>query len=163
MSSLVLILDNIRSAHNVGSILRTADGFGVRAVYYCGYTPYPASPNDQRLPHERDKLTRAIHKTALGAESSMPQSHFSTTQEAVKMLKRQGYAIAALEQAPTSIAIASFEAPKKLAIILGNEVTGIENDTLEAADYILEIPMFGTKESFNVSIATAICLYELNR
>jgi len=159
----ILILDDIRSTHNVGSILRTADGFGVNEVFFCGYTPYPAIPNDPRLPHEREKLTRAIHKTALGAEKTMPITVFTTTAEAITEARRRGYTVAALEQAADSTPLWSFSAPKKLAIVLGNEVTGIANDTLEMSDMTLEIPMFGKKESFNVSVSAAICLYELAR
>lgn len=163
MNSIILILDNIRSTHNVGSILRTADGFGVSAVYMCGYTPYPATTDDPRLPHERDKITRAIHKTALGAEASVPIKIFSTTNQAIVVAKRQSYQIACLEQSTNSTPLAGFAVPKKLAIVLGNELTGVASDTLKISDFTLEIPMVGTKESFNVSIAAAICLYELNR
>lgn len=163
MSMRILILDDIRSTHNVGSILRTADGFGVNEVFFCGYTPYPTIPNDPRLPHEREKLTRAIHKTALYAEKTMPITVFATSADAIAEAKQRGYTIAALEQTADSTPLWSFDAPDKLAIILGNEVTGIANDTLEMSDITLEIPMYGEKESFNVSVSAAICLYELAR
>jgi 23S rRNA (guanosine2251-2'-O)-methyltransferase len=163
MSLRILILDDIRSTHNVGSILRTADGFGVSEVFFCGYTPYPTIPNDPRLPHEREKSTRAIHKTALDAEKTMPITVFTTTAEAINEARRRGYTVAALEQATDSTPLWSFNSADKLAIILGNEVTGIANDTLEMSDITLEIPMFGKKESFNVSVSAAICLYELAR
>lgn len=162
MPDILLIFDNIRSTHNVGSILRTADGFGAKQAYYCGYTPYPAIPNDSRLPHESAKINRAIHKTALGAEANLTARLFTDVQKAITHAKQLGYTIAALEQSATSTAIASYEPPQKLAVILGNEVAGMKSDTLSACDVILEIPMFGAKESFNVSIAAAICLYEIS-
>jgi len=163
MSSLLLILDDIRSTHNVGSILRTADGFGVTEVFFCGYTPYPELTNDNRLPHERSKITRAIHKTALGAEITMPICLFASTLDAIAEAKNRGFSVAALEQSPHSTPLTTYEVPEKLAIILGNEVTGVGSDTLKASDTIIEIPMFGKKESFNVSVSAAICLYELTR
>jgi 23S rRNA (guanosine2251-2'-O)-methyltransferase len=162
MPDILLILDNIRSTHNVGSILRTADGFGVKQVYYCGYTPYPAVPHDNRLPHESAKIIRAIHKTALGAEATLSGSLFAETKQAISHAKQLGYTVAALEQSTRSTALATYTPPHKVALILGNEVDGMNSDTLSTCDVILEIPMFGTKESFNVSIAAAICLYELS-
>ena len=161
MSSIILILDNIRSTHNVGSILRTADGFGVASIAMCGYTPYPKIAGDQRLPHEYEKITRAIHKTALGAESYVPIEVFATTEAAVIAARSKGYVIACLEQSPDSTLLPHYNAPEKLAIILGNELTGVSGDTLSTSDLKLEIPMVGKKESFNVSVSAAICLYAL--
>lgn len=161
MKNIAIILDDIRSTHNVGSILRSADGFGVRHIFFSGYTPYPVQPNDHRLPHESRKITNAIHKTALGAEATLDISLHNTPQDAIKAAREQGYAIAAIEQAENSTNIASYKPPQKLALVLGNEVSGISSDTLALCDVILEVPMFGEKESFNVSVTAAICLYAL--
>lgn len=163
MANIVLILDNIRSTHNVGSILRTADGFGVTTILFCGYTPYPQIADDPRLPHEYAKITRAIHKTALGAETTMQSKIFVSTKTAIEYVKKLNYTVIALEQANSSIALADYPPATSMAIILGNEVDGIASNTLSLCDVILEIPMFGNKESFNVSISSAICLYELTR
>ncbi len=163
MFKVTLILEDIRSTHNVGSILRTADGFGVSHVFFCGYTPYPTIINDPRLPHEREKITRAIHKTALGAETTMSISVHETVQQAIQEARANGYSIASLEQSASSTDIRDYVQNSDMAIILGNEVTGVANDTLDASDITLEIPMFGNKESFNVSVSAAICLYELAR
>lgn len=163
MHKIALILDNIRSTHNVGNILRTADGFGVNYVFLCGYTPYPSIPNDPRLPHEHAKITRAIHKTALGAETTVPFGVYNNVNDAIMIARQQGYTIAALEQSPSSISLPIHNNNQDIAIVLGNEINGVANDTLNICDLTLEIPMFGSKESFNVSISAAICLYELVR
>lgn len=163
MPRIVLIAHNLRSTHNVGSILRTADGLGVHEVLLTGYTPYPSLPNDPRLPHIHAKLTRQIHKTALGAETSQAWRHVDDISDALAQLRTDGYMIAALEQAPRSISLSSYEAPDKLAIILGREVEGVEADVLDQADLTLEISMHGRKESFNVSIAAAIAAYHCLR
>jgi tRNA G18 (ribose-2'-O)-methylase SpoU len=162
--SIVLIAHNIRSTHNVGSILRTADGFGVAKVYLTGYTPYPTQPNDSRLPHLRDKLTMQIHKTALGAEVTMSTEHRETPDSLLQDLKDDGYELVALEQSPKSVFLPEFT-PRgyKLALLLGEEVHGIEPHLLKLCDAIVEIPMRGHKESFNVSVATGISLYELSK
>lgn len=161
MKSIILILDNIRSTYNVGSILRTADGFGITEVLFAGYTPYPILYEDPRLPHESRKITNAIHKTALGAEQTIDSKLFDTTKLAIKYAKTQGFRVAALEQAENSTNITEYKATEKTAIVLGNEVNGISSDTLALCDVIIEIPMFGRKESFNVSISAALCLYSL--
>lgn len=161
MLQLALILEDIRSAHNVGSILRSADGFGVSHIYFTGYTPYPKLPQDDRLPHLRDKISRAIHKTALGAENNLAFSVFETTEMAILEARHDGFAIAALEQDTKSLALADYMPPSKLALILGNEITGVSRQTLQACDVILEIAMLGNKESLNVSICAAIGLYAL--
>ena len=163
MSKIILILDNIRSIHNVGSILRTADGFGVSSVLFCGYTPYPKLKDDSRLPHEFEKSTRAIHKTALGAETTVKCAIYASTKDAITQAKAEGYVIVALEQSKSSIPLQTYNSTQPVAIVLGNEVEGITSDTLSLCDVIIEIPMFGKKESFNVSVATAICLYELTK
>lgn len=160
MPELVLIAHNLRSTHNVGSLLRTADGLGVHKVLLTGYTPYPALPaDDPRLPHIAAKLNRQIHKTALGAEQTVDWRYSENVTTVIGQLKHAGYSVAALEQAPGSIALPDFQSPSKLALIVGREVEGIEPEILHACDITLEIPMYGKKESFNVSVASAIALY----
>lgn len=161
MPEIVVIAHNIRSTHNVGSIFRSAEGFGVSKIILSGYTPYPSVPNDPRLPHIADKLTAQIHKTALGAETLVPFEYCEALP--LEDLRAAGYQIVALEQAPTSVPLAEYKAPDKLALLLGEEVHGIAPDILAKADAIIEIPMRGKKESFNVSVATGIALYILSR
>jgi len=158
MRQLVVIAHNIRSAHNVGSLLRTAEGLGVANVYFTGYTPYPKQTGDNRLPHIADKLHKQIEKTALGAEISQA---WATAELAPLLgeLKNQGYKLAALEQAPRSVKLPDFTPPDKIALLLGSEVEGVTTELLKQMDYILEIPMFGAKESFNVIQAAAMALY----
>lgn len=158
-SEIILIAHNIRSTHNVGAIFRTAEGFGVKQIIISGYTPYPAIPNDSRLPHIAQKLTEQIHKTALGAEVLVPFSY----QEAPNLpgLKQDGYIIVGLEQDSRSISLPAYTPPKKIALLLGEEVEGITQDLRDSCDVLLEIPMAGKKESFNVSVATGIALYAL--
>ena len=160
MFKIAVILSNIRSLHNVGSILRSADGFGASHIFFAGYTPYPLQPNDTRLPHESRKITEQIHKTALGGEL-LPASIHATTADAIKAAKEAGYTVVALEQANNSTPLSSFTPSADTALLLGNEVTGILPSDLELVDVILEIPMFGTKESFNVSVSAGIALYQL--
>lgn len=159
MAEIILLLHNIRSTHNVGSIFRTAEGFGVNKVILSGYTPYPTLTNDTRLPHIRDKLTAQIHKTALGAETMVPFDY--TEQPNVAMFKQQGYRIVALEQSPSSITLRDYATPDKLVLVLGEEVHGIPQGLLAQCQDTLEIPMYGKKESFNVSVAAGIALYVL--
>lgn len=159
---MILIAHNLRSCHNVGSILRTADGLGLEKVYLTGYTPYPVgASNDTRLPHLAAKINRQISKTALGAEKALAWQHETDIEGVLELLKNQGYAVAALEQAANSISLPSYQPPDKIALIVGREVEGIEPDILKACDQILEIPMAGHKESFNVAVASAIGLYHL--
>ena len=158
MIELALIVHNLRSTHNVGSLLRTADGLGLSSVYFTGYTPYPALADDTRLPHIAQKLTKQIHKTALGAEDTVTWKHYDDIDQAFAELRQAGYAIAALEQAPNAIQLPAFEPPQKLALVVGREVEGIEPEVLALVDTIVEIPMVGKKESFNVAIAAAIAL-----
>lgn len=158
---IVLIVHNVRSAHNVGSLLRTADGLGVERVYLSGYTPYPEAPDDKRLPHIRARATQQIHKTALGAESSVTWSHAEDIERLIKDLQQKGYEVIALEQASNSKALPSYKSPKNTAIIVGSEVGGLDQEVLALADTALQIPMLGGKESFNVSVAAAIALYHL--
>jgi 23S rRNA (guanosine2251-2'-O)-methyltransferase len=158
MRQLILVAYNLRSVHNVGSLLRTAEGLGVERVYLTGYTPYPKSVEDPRLPHLADKIDRQINKTALGAEKTVDWHH-ADINEAISKLHKQGYMIAALEQSETSIKLPHFTPPQKLALIVGREVEGLEQEVLDSSDLILEIPMSGRKESFNVAQAAAMALY----
>ncbi|MFZ3009865.1 MAG: TrmH family RNA methyltransferase [Candidatus Microsaccharimonas sp.] len=159
MPEIVVIAHNIRSTHNVGSIFRTSEGFGVSKIILSGYTPYPAVSGDNRLPHISDKLTAQIHKTALGAETMVPFIY----QEGLDLndLKKQGYRIVALEQDTRSVSLDIYKAPDKIALLLGEEVEGITPELLDECDDIIEIPMHGQKESFNVSVAAGIALYAL--
>lgn len=159
MRKIILIAHNIRSTHNVGSLLRTADGLGVEKVYLTGYTPYPAMDNDPRLPHLAAKLTKQIHKTALGAEASLSWQYSPDIFEALSQLKALGYTTAAIEQSAQSVELPTYRPPEKIALLVGREVEGIEPEVLEKVDITLEIPMFGHKESFNVVQAAAMALY----
>jgi len=159
MRDIILIAHNLRSCHNVGSLLRTAEGLGVTKVCLTGYTPYPQATDDSRLPHLAAKLHRQIAKTALGAEQTQTWQHYETIQSLLAELKDQGYIIAAIEQAATAIPLPDYKPPKKIALLVGREVEGVEEEILAAMDVILEIPMFGSKESFNVVQAAAMGLY----
>lgn len=161
MRSIVLIVHDIRSCHNVGSLLRTAEGLGVTTVYLTGYTPYPIAPGDKRLPHIATKLTGQISKTALGAEESQSWVQSDIVEPIIEQLKSQGYALAALEQSDTATPLNGFVPPDKIALLLGREVEGIDPELLKLVDTHLEISMFGTKESFNVVQAAAMALYHL--
>lgn len=162
MSSLILIAHNLRSSHNVGSLLRTAEGLGVEAVYLTGYTPYPMSSEDDRLPHISRKVDAQIAKTALGAERLIKWQYRNDITDLAAVLKRQGYTIVGLEQTPDSTPLPDFSVPLKLAIIVGREVEGIEPEVLALCDLSIEIPMRGKKESFNVVQAAAIALYQVS-
>lgn len=161
MKVIVLIAHNLRSAHNVGSILRTAEGLGVHKVILSGYSPYPLLKDDPRLPHEARKTSNQIAKTALGAEHAVPWDHQDDIFQLIADLKQQGYTVAALEQAPEARALPAFTPPDALALIVGREVEGVEPEVLAACDFALEIPMSGQKESFNVSAAAAMALYHV--
>ena len=159
MKQLTVILYNIRSTYNVGAILRTCDCLGVDEVIFTGYTPFI----DKGLPHEQSKLEKAIHKTALGAERALKWRR-AEINEALAELKGQGYKIVALEQGSNSLNLA--DSPRlegNIALILGEEVHGIPEELLKKCDHLLEIPMRGQKESFNVSVATGIALWELTK
>jgi tRNA G18 (ribose-2'-O)-methylase SpoU len=158
MPRVTLLLHNIRSTHNVGSIFRTAEGFGVERIILSGYTPYPQFDGDTRLPHLSQKITKQIHKTALGAEMIVPFTHFETVDE---FLNQNTLPLIALEQSDGSINLRDFTPPQAFILLVGEEVHGIEPDLLSKCGTILEIPMRGTKESFNVSVATGIALYGL--
>lgn len=156
---IVLIAHNLRSCHNVGSLLRTAEGLGVTEVILSGYTPYPRLANDKRLPHLATKLHKQISKTSLGAEESQPWRQAKNIDTVIAELRHQGYVIAAIEQHEHSITLPTYVPPVKIALLVGREVEGIESDILAQCDSILEIPMFGRKESFNVVQAAAMVLY----
>lgn len=159
MSEIILIAHNLRSCHNVGSLLRTAEGLGVSKVYLTGYTPFPIFDGDTRLPHIALKLTKQISKTALGAENMVAWQHAETIEEVLQDLRAKDFTIAAVELAPNAVPLPSFKPPQKIALIMGREVEGIEPEVLAQCDHILEIPMTGRKESFNVAQAAAMALY----
>lgn len=161
MPKIILIAHNLRSAHNVGSLFRTAEGLGVQKVYLTGYTPYPLAKTDKRLPHLAQKIDRQIAKTSLGAEKSIAWEQRSVVEPLLGELRAKGYRICALEQSPNSQSMARYKAPAKISLIIGREVDGIESEVLDECDDILEIPMFGDKESFNVVQAAAMALYQL--
>jgi len=147
----VLLLENIRSMHNVGSIFRTADAFLAEAMYLCGYTPQP--------PH------RDIHKTALGATETVNWRYEKSSLEAVKTLKNEGYHIVAVEQVQGSVSLNLFRLNpgEKMVLVFGNEVDGVSEEVLSICDICIEIPQFGMKHSLNVSVATGMVLWELVR
>ena len=145
----VVVLDNIRSLHNVGSIFRTSDALRLEAVYLCGITSKP--------PHKE------IHKTALGAEDAMEWHYFERTIDAIEKLKKDKYFLIGVEQVEGSMDLRAFriDTTKKYAIILGHEVRGIDQKVIDRCDLCLEIPQFGTKHSFNVSVSGGIVLWEM--
>jgi len=146
---IIVVLDNIRSMHNVGSVFRTSDAFLIEAICLCGYTPQP--------PH------RDIHKTALGATETVDWMYFEKTKEAVEQLKGRGYKIYAVEQAEGSISLENFPDPTEpMAVILGNEVEGVDADLLPLCDGCIEIPQLGMKHSLNISVAAGIVLWKLS-
>ena len=148
---IIVVLENIRSAYNVGSVFRTADAFLVEAIYIIGYSAKP--------PHKE------IKKTALGAEETVSWRHFSTTAEAIAQLREDGYTIYAIEQARESRALQTLApaAGEKVAVVLGNEVTGVEQSTIHLCDACVEIPQLGMKHSLNIATAAGVVLWELVR
>jgi 23S rRNA (guanosine2251-2'-O)-methyltransferase len=161
MLEIIVIAHNIRSTHNVGSIFRTCEGFGVKQIILSGYTPYPRQAKDARLPHIAEKLTKQIHKTALGAETMVPFEY--QVEPNLQAFKNDGYIIVGLEQNTRSILLNKYAAPNKIVLLLGEEVEGITSNLIDQCDDIIEIPMTGKKESFNVSVATGIALYALTQ
>lgn len=160
MPQIILIAHNIRSTHNIGAIFRTAEGFGVSKIICSGYTPYPTlGPDDPRLPHIREKLTKQIHKTALGAEAIVPFSYNIAPD--LTTLRNDGYRIVGLEQDVHAVPLCTYTPPARIALLLGEEVEGIAADLRRECDDLIEIPMKGEKESFNVSVAAGIALYAL--
>ena len=157
----ILILNDIRSTYNVGNIFRTADIFKVECIFICGYTPAPININDTRLPHIAKKLDKQISKVALGAEKYVDFEVFNDVKDAVNKAKSLNYNIACLEQHSQSVKIHDYILTNNLALVLGNEVTGVEDWTINNCNVILEIEQYGQKESLNVANATAIALYAL--
>src|SRR3989344_3161117 len=155
MRDCVLVLHNIRSAHNVGSMFRTADGAGISRIILSGYTPGPHDP--------RGKERRPFVKVSLGAEKVVPYSRGKVLSVALKKLKLEGYTIVAIEQNKKSRSFFEYapRANQKLAVVMGNEVRGISKQSLKHADHILHIPMQGKKESLNVGVAAGIALFTL--
>ncbi len=147
----IIVLENVRSAHNVGSVFRTADAFLLEAVYIIGYTAVP--------PHKE------IKKTALGAEESVCWKYFKTTAEAIEDLQQNGFVVYAVEQVTNSISLEAteFNAEEKIAVIFGNEVTGVEELTLPLCRACIEIPQLGMKHSLNISVAAGVVLWEIIR
>lgn len=155
--SFILILHNIRSAHNVGSMFRTADGAGVSKIILSGYTPTPPKKDALYLT-DADK---ALQKTALGAEAAVTWKKVASLTRVLNQLKKDGYEVVALEQNTESIEYRKYRPAGNVALIVGNEVTGIEDQVLKQCDRILEIPMRGKKNSLNVSVAAGIALYQI--
>lgn len=159
MPEIIVIAHNIRSTHNIGSIFRTCEGFGVHKIILSGYSPYPSIALDTRLPHIANKLTAQIHKTALGAEDMVDFEHQEVPD--LEALHLAGFRIVGLEQNTKSSVLPNYVTPEKIALVLGEEVHGIPSDLIEECDDLIEIPMSGKKESFNVSVAAGIALYAL--
>lgn len=151
MKETILILDNIRSVHNVGSIFRTAETAGVNRIYCVGTTPTPVDRFGQKR--------KDFAKVSLGAEDLVSWEYVSSANSLIRRLKREGYLIVALEQAENSVNYRKIKFGKKNVLIVGNEVGGVAKSLLNLADYIAEIPMKGQKESLNVSVATGIMLF----
>jgi tRNA G18 (ribose-2'-O)-methylase SpoU len=146
----IAVLENIRSAYNVGSVFRTADAFLLEGIYVCGYTAFP--------PHKE------IRKTALGAEDTVAWKHFKNIEEAITEIRVMGYKVYAVEQAVDSWKLGSFSAEDdKVAVVFGNEVTGVEQSTIVLCDGVIEIPQLGMKHSLNVATAAGVVLWELIR
>jgi len=145
---LIVVLDHVRSLHNVGSVFRTSDAFRVETVYLCGITACP--------PHAE------IHKTALGAEDTVDWIYFKDTLEAVDKLKKEGYTVCAIEQVEKSNMLDNLliDSDKKYAVILGNEVKGVQQDVVDKCDMVIEIPQYGTKHSLNVSVTAGIVIWD---
>jgi 23S rRNA (guanosine2251-2'-O)-methyltransferase len=150
-SPFVIVLDNVRSQSNVGSIFRTADAFLIKAIYLCGITAQP--------PH------RDIQKTALGATESVDWKYFNKTTDAIHDLKEEGYRIIGVEQTKGSLELQDMHIEKEenYVLVFGHEVNGVDQDVLNLCDLCVEIPQFGTKHSFNIAISVGIVLWELNK
>lgn len=148
-NKIIVLLDNIRSAYNVGSIFRTADAFLIEAIFICGYTPLPTH--------------RAVHKTALGAVETVNWMQFANIEEAIHQLKENNYTVYAIEQAEQSIRLDAFSisSTQKTAVVFGNEVTGVQDVVMQQTDGCIEIPQHGMKHSLNVSVAAGIVLWKL--
>ncbi len=147
-SGLVVVLDNVRSSHNIGSAFRTSDAFKVDKVVLCGICACPPSAE--------------IHKSALGAEDSVPWKHYESTLDAISELKKEGYEVISIEQTINSVSLEDFhhEDGKKYAFVFGNEVDGVQQEVVNESNYTLEIPQFGTKHSLNISVTVGIVLWQ---
>jgi 23S rRNA (guanosine2251-2'-O)-methyltransferase len=147
----IAVLENVRSAYNIGSVFRTADAFLLEAIYICGYSAYP--------PHKE------IRKTALGAEESVAWKHFPHATGAITALKAEGYRVFAAEQVEGSVLLNEFDSDafEKIAIVFGNEVSGVEQETILQCDGCIEIPQIGMKHSLNIATAAGVVLWELVR
>lgn len=151
----------MRSLHNVGSLLRTAEGLGIDKVFLTGYTPHPSYNGDPRLPHIGQRQTNQINKTALGAEELVSWEYIHDVKKVIEDLKSQGVKVVALEQSERSIKLNEYSELGDVALLLGREVEGLDEVLVQLCDEVIEIPMFGKKESFNVVEATAMTLYHL--
>lgn len=150
-SGIVLVLDNVRSAHNTGSAFRTADAFGIDRIYLGGITPVPPSPE--------------LRKVALGAEESVPFEHCADVPSLIRRLKADGYTTVAVEQTVNSVKLNSFkpESGARYALVFGNEVEGVQQKVVDECDFSLEIPQKGTKHSLNVSVSVGVVLWEISK
>lgn len=148
-SGLVVVLDNVRSAHNVGSAFRTSDSFKIDKIWLCGICAVPPSAE--------------IHKSALGAEDSVAWEHSDSTAEAVRRLKSEGYVIISVEQTTDSVMLDTFVPEKggRYALVFGNEVSGVDQEVVDMSDFSLEIPQYGTKHSLNVSVSVGVILWHM--
>lgn len=161
MSEIIVVLDNVRSLYNVGSILRTCDGMGVKTLFACGTTPYPETEDDERLPHVRRRADKQIAKTALGAEQSVKIKYFEQTLDAISQLRQSDFNIWAIEQTANSVDLNAITTiPNKLAVVFGNEVDGVDETII--FDKAIQLKMKGSKESFNVSVSVGVALYQLS-
>ena len=164
-----LILHNIRSAYNVGSIFRTADAAGVTKIYVCGYSPTPLEhfrkgnvrANDFEKQNRFSRYNNKVSKTALGAEKFVPWEYHRQTWQLMKKLKKEGVQIVALEQTKKSVDYRQFKPKFPMALVVGNEVRGLSKDILKYADKITAIPMYGRKESLNVAVAAGVAVYKI--
>lgn len=152
---------NLRSAYNVGALLRTAEVFAVEQVYFAGFTPYPVEPGDTRDPELQERLTKRIGKTALGTEHTMRFAHAPDVHALLRELDHSGYRVTGLEMHPDSVDLRDYEPPRKTALLLGEEVKGISAELLAQCSAVVQVPMYGLKDSLNVSVATGIALYAL--
>jgi tRNA G18 (ribose-2'-O)-methylase SpoU len=146
-----IILENIRSAHNVGAVFRTADGAGVSKIFLVGYTPTPIDRFGREQPE--------IKKTSLGASAEIEWEQVEKTTNIIPVLQAEDFSVVAVEQSPDSVSIKDFFVPKKVAYVFGNEVTGVDAETLEQCDTVIDLPMLGMKESLNVSTTAGIVMY----
>ncbi len=146
---LIVVLDNIRSLNNIGSVFRTADSFAIEKIYLCGITACP--------PH------RDIYKTALGAEESVTWEYRESTLDVIRELQAKGYKVASIEQATNSVELSDVQKQTKIAVVLGNEVKGVQQEVIDASDICIEIAQYGTKHSLNISVCTGIIVHHFSQ